>query len=653
MISAWGYPLFSKSSAQPMSPRGGSGRGFHGTRIVGIVVLTVIALSSPIYSLSGGSTTPPLQSPQGQQVPVALSFCCNTPWVSSLTATTVSVVFEQHTLPLGSSWSITLNGSSESTTSSAISFNEYPGRFNLTIGSPSGFGSSKISGPNYPSQFSVRITGNSIFTVTFAPLVTVTFVPRNGAEVCSEWGVSIHSSVTHGGPSPQSGSTLYGGCEPYAISYDSNGHQLFVGNVEGGNVSILNATTGQAIGSIKVGLGPDALALDSTTNQLFVANLYSDNVSVVSLNTDKVVGSIELGANPVAVSLDERVGALVVSTVQWGPPTTSPKLLFANLTTDTVTSTLDLPSAAGSLSLDSADGLLFASGPNSTTVLRDTTLATIGNISIPDTLGSVYVPATDETFITNTTPSGEDFLQVINDSTLLIQDTMVLDNVGYGGAFWLTYDSGLREVFVSSANLTVVSALTDQIVANVSTGDSGQSTYAPDLGEIFMANDYPSVLDAVSDGSNTVVQNVSFVGGGTTAGESLSFRVTMGRWDYRFSTNSPQYRPKLGIGSVLLRSDAVVRLNYKPITQTLVLIASGLPSGTEWGFNESGVESGVVQLHTYGSYDVGTSSVRLQLVNGTYTLVFWADSSLGPSPSTLMFSVVAPQSSVVIRIHFS
>lgn len=80
---------------------------------------------------------------------------------------TYDLTFEQSTLPTGTSWSVTLNGTVHSSTSGAISFTEPAGKYSYTVTPISGYTASPRSGNETLS------TGDLTVTITFTANATV------------------------------------------------------------------------------------------------------------------------------------------------------------------------------------------------------------------------------------------------------------------------------------------------------------------------------------------------------------------------------------------------------------------------------------------------------------------------------------------------
>lgn len=89
------------------------------------------------------------------------------------------------------------------------------------------------------------------------------------------------------------------GAEPQCVAATPNGQKVYVTNMVGGTVAVINAATRKVFKVIPVGTEPFGCALTPDGSKLYVANFSSDNVSVISTATDTVVRTIPVpAANP-------------------------------------------------------------------------------------------------------------------------------------------------------------------------------------------------------------------------------------------------------------------------------------------------------------------------------------------------------------------
>ncbi len=108
----------------------------------------------------------------------------------------VSVTFQASGLTSGTSWSVTLNGVTQSSTSGTIVFNVYPGTYSYSVGALAGWAITPNSGTVAPVSNAVTVT------IGFATLNTVTFT-ASGLTSGTLWWV-----VFGGTPYSSTGATL-------------------------------------------------------------------------------------------------------------------------------------------------------------------------------------------------------------------------------------------------------------------------------------------------------------------------------------------------------------------------------------------------------------------------------------------------------------
>jgi len=129
---------------------------------------------APYYISSGAWDYHPLGAPEG----------------------TFAVTFEASGLTSGASWSVTLNGVTQTTVGGSIVFNEYPGTYAYSVGAVAGWSIS-------PSSGAVVVTTSALdVVVDFSQLYTVTF-SEGGLPSATSWSVVLNGVLESG-----TGSTL-------------------------------------------------------------------------------------------------------------------------------------------------------------------------------------------------------------------------------------------------------------------------------------------------------------------------------------------------------------------------------------------------------------------------------------------------------------
>ncbi|MGC8565262.1 MAG: YncE family protein [Thermoplasmata archaeon] len=102
-----------------------------------------------------------------------------------------NVVFKESGLKTGTSWSVTLNGTTETSTTGTITFNEPNGTYVYSIGSVSGYSIS-------PSSGSITVNGTSVlqsikFTLITVKTYTIIFV-ETGLPPGTSWSVTLNGT---------------------------------------------------------------------------------------------------------------------------------------------------------------------------------------------------------------------------------------------------------------------------------------------------------------------------------------------------------------------------------------------------------------------------------------------------------------------------
>jgi YVTN family beta-propeller protein len=75
-------------------------------------------------------------------------------------------------------------------------------------------------------------------------------------------------------------------------------------------VTVIDATEGKALATVKVGEKPQGIAIDAKANRIYVANVHGDSVSVIDGARNAVIETLRVGHNPYALVVNDRVARL-------------------------------------------------------------------------------------------------------------------------------------------------------------------------------------------------------------------------------------------------------------------------------------------------------------------------------------------------------
>jgi YVTN family beta-propeller protein len=97
---------------------------------------------------------------------------------------------------------------------------------------------------------------------------------------------------------------------PKGLLVDNKQNVIYVTDTDSNSVSVINATTKEGIGNIKVGNGPTGIAVDPSSHLVYVTNTGNNSVSVINATTKDVIGYLPLikyphqGEGPTDIVLD-------------------------------------------------------------------------------------------------------------------------------------------------------------------------------------------------------------------------------------------------------------------------------------------------------------------------------------------------------------
>jgi YVTN family beta-propeller protein len=543
-----------------------------------------------------------------------------------------AVTFRESGLPRGSSWSVTLNGTPESSTTATIVFHVPAGHYSLSMGSPAGYGLAHLGGPGVPTQGSVNISGPSLFTASFGKLETLSF-EETGLPSHSSWNVSIRSDWAHGGPASQyRNATLpapivaavndFSGSSPEAIAFDPQNGLLYVANSNASNVTVINGTTNAVARSIPVGVNPDAVAYDSANRRVYVANYGSANLSVIDGSTNSVVRSIPVGYNPSGIAVDSASGRVYVTNQgSWN-------ISVVNGSTNAVATSIPATNGPGGIAFDPTSGNLYVAEFDASKVAiidpaNGTTLRSLSVVAQP--WGIAFDPANGDVYVTSW---GSNAMTVINTATEHLVRNL---NVGgpTTGVLYCPADGLIWAANDASSALLGIEGTTQAVVTSVTVGyDPTGLAYDPATGSLYAADEGNDSVSAAA---------ISLL----TAGLSVNFTVVEGAWHYRAAPGSNTYRATPGLGNVQVgRAGAVRVVPFRPVTERVIFIEVGLPlryiaALAVW-------VTGSPSPHLFGPFSARGPLV-FHLQNGTYNFsVFLPNASYTPSPASGSFTVSVP-----------
>ena len=144
------------------------------------------------------------------------------------------------------------------------------------------------------------------------------------------------------------------GTSPEAYAFDAAGANLYVGNYDSQNVSVINLAQNAVVAAIPLqSAEPCAFALVGTI--LFVACSGDNRVCVIDTTTNQTLDPITAGFQPFSLTLDQNQGRLFVTNFQGGTVT------VIATASRTVTATLTVGNGPSAAKITESGNLMFVS----------------------------------------------------------------------------------------------------------------------------------------------------------------------------------------------------------------------------------------------------------------------------------------------------
>ncbi|HTW55695.1 MAG TPA: hypothetical protein VMG36_04520 [Thermoplasmata archaeon] len=271
-----------------------------------------------------------------------------------------ALTFSELGLPNGSTWNVTVSGSTDGAVATYGIAPEPRGIFVGPNGdiyvAANGTGSNSEKGYVYVysasnfSQLSVVRVGND-------PRYFAYDAPRHALFVTNTFSntVSVISLTTN-----KVIATVPVGVNPIGIAYDAAQGTVYVADSHvqslfpAGDVTVLNATKDTTVATVPVGADPRDLTYDAQTGEVYVTNYGAGTVSVLATSNNSVVDTVYVGGAPIGPTVATSTGDLFVSQNSIGGA-----LVAINTTLDTIVGQIPVGSYPAHSVFDPVNGYLY------------------------------------------------------------------------------------------------------------------------------------------------------------------------------------------------------------------------------------------------------------------------------------------------------
>ncbi|MCI4323336.1 MAG: hypothetical protein L3K03_04870 [Thermoplasmata archaeon] len=462
-----------------------------------------------------------------------------------------------------------------------------------------------------------KLVGN--ISLTFNPAGALYVPSIDSFYVANSSGNNI--TVINGSSDLVSGQ-INGPNTPGIMTYAANGN-VYVGTFRN-NITVIDAATGALTATFSDDRGPDGFAYDPVNRDLYTTDYVWNNVTAYSTSTNALVATVLLGVHPTSLTYDTRNHDLYVY------DRLSNGLVVVNGSTDRVVGTIPNGSGAIDVVYDPVTDDLYETnfdGQN-LSVLNATTGALLGWLGAGDyPWGITCDPTTGDLYVTNALSNNVTVIDAVSGTTVA---SLPVGDEPLGIAFDPTEQTIDVADFIGS-NVTVIDANTNQDVANVSIGPYdyvGPITLSAEdpSGDIFVQNAGTDNVTVIGGSNLTPFGNISIGRVGSPLGAdydpmdgaiyfanqdsddvsvindtnfSLEETLSVGK-----VPTAVQYDP--ADGAIAITDYDGGALSLAPMSFPVQFSESGLPAGTNWSVNVSGV-----------FWTTNSSAFSLYLPNGT------------------------------------
>jgi YVTN family beta-propeller protein len=385
------------------------------------------------------------------------------------------------------------------------------------------------------------------------------------------------------------------GTSPNASSFDSQNERIYVINEGSNNVSIIDTSNYNIIGTVSIGTNPVDITFDSKNNRMYVTNAGSDNVSVINTSTNTISSTISVGNYPTGIEFDSVNDLIYVSNQL------DNKISVIDTTSNVISATISITSP-NSLSYNWNNNKLYVSGASNDVRVVDVSLNTItATISVgTNPTGLEYDSNNNRIYVTN---NSSDNVTVINSN-----NNSVISTISVGSApDSIKFDKINNKIYVSNtgdATISVIDTQTNAVISiiNASNVVNGLS-YDSVNQKIYASNTSDDSIDII----NTYNKSNEYVG--ILTNDPTSELDVRGK----ITTNEIKIKDGAYSGYNLI-SDSYGNASWQPrIIQ--VSSGTGLTGSGTYGVVSLSVDFSVVSSKSY--VDSGTASIWNNLATKT------------------------------------
>jgi YVTN family beta-propeller protein len=307
------------------------------------------------------------------------------------------------------------------------------------------------------------------------------------------------------------------GNTPVGVAVNTTTNRVYVANLEGSSVSVIDGATNGVSATVSVGYKPRSVAANAGTNRIYVTHYFLRTVSVIDGASNAVIATVAVTGNPTGVDVNPATKRVYVASIadnsQGG---TFAGVSVIDGTTNTVVGAVPVgsqsPSGSGpvSVGVNPVTNRIYVGGsnPSAVTVIDGATNTAIASIGLGSVDGIGVNPSTDRVYVAN--PGGNAVTVIDGASNAILGAVAVGSNPSD-----VDVDANTNRIYVangSARTLSVLSGATNTVVATVSlSAGSGDVGGAGGMGlnaatkRIYVSHQQANVVSVMEDGPDLLV----------------------------------------------------------------------------------------------------------------------------------------------------
>jgi len=557
-----------------------------------------------------------------------------------------SQTFVEQGLPSGTDWSINLNGTEYSTTSSNLSVSLVNGSYTAQVSSPTGYFPT-------PSEWLFTVQGQpSTFTVAFASSRNQTYI-KPAETLYPLTNQTFVGSVFNNSYSPNALS--------YGMAFDSSLRLLFIPEFSSflgqGSIYVYNTTTGQFIKTIS-GFGSYDALYNPNTGMVYSMS-FSGNLTEINPSTMSVVKNLTLTNSIDNITFLQQQGTNIYALSSNG------NISIINASTLSLTRTIYVgqQNYISPLFTIYGQNAFFANATGNDIVIVNLTTSSVKQVYLPQD----YAPVSVLNYYGSTLLiGGENYTdQIYNATSGSMSAIQRIPQTAYSA----TYDGYSNMVYIASGpyngsgfgNMTVINPASGTILATIPSvgillgmffNPVNQQIYVTDIPlgivSVYSAQHYykATFTESGLPAGTTWYVNGTSMNSGPITGSTYSVNLPNGTYTFTIATSDKEYLPSPSSGSFKVNgASAPQSVIFSKVTYTVTFTESGLPSGSTWYVNITGQpSSGPITGSSYSFHLInGTYPYTIQTANKVYEPSLYSGSFTvngAPVPETVTFSKV-------------